>query len=686
MATPQPGQITGPAASTVTSDKPVVVGIYGLPGSGKSFRLNQLKQLFGSENFAFYEGSEMIAAVVPSGLEGFKKMENQEQTDWRQRAIDEISRQCRVSKKVAIVAGHYMFWEEGQESGQPVCTQNDLDTFTHIIYLDVPAEIIEGRIFSDNTSATKIRQLNPSVTHLHEWQQAEETQLRDLCRTHGILFTVLYAEETLLGKFSILLRDFQLHTEANNLACAEKKLDQVITAHGSHRLEKMLVIDGDKTLAAADTGKEYWRMIAVKQQSPDKERTLDDLFGSKLGYSYISFRQATLLYEETADEQEFEILCHDLASTVTVHPEFISLLQLMAKQQDVGAVIVTSGLRLVWKKVLEMAGLSKNVEVVGGGRIADGFVVTAQVKAALVARLQRTHDMYVWAFGDSPLDLEMLKKADQAIVVVGEEHARSKSMELALAKAIDKDGLRVRQLLLPSTAKPRLDATKLPVIQITEDDVVGSILRNRKLRIRLAANSKAAKLLMTPTRDATVAGPALREAHRRIGWYLATGLIADIVGVEEYPIQHVQGHQINGRRLLYESETLIVALMRGGEPMAFGVNEAFPLAGFLHASHPEQVLPVHLKDQRSVILVDSVVNSGKTAEQFIHRIRDLNATIRIVMVAGVVQDQSISGGSFAQALGGDDVSLVALRLSENKYTGKGPTDTGHRLFNTTRLD
>jgi len=29
---------------------------------------------------------------------------------------------------------------------------------------------------------------------------------------------------------------------------------------------------------------------------------------------------------------------------------------------------------------------------------------------------------------------------------------------------------------------------------------------------------------------------------------------------------------------------------------------------------------------------------------------------------------------------------VALRLSKNKFTGKGGTDTGNRLFNTIRLD
>jgi hypothetical protein len=44
--------------------------------------------------------------------------------------------------------------------------------------------------------------------------------------------------------------------------------------------------------------------------------------------------------------------------------------------------------------------------------------------------------------------------------------------------------------------------------------------------------------------------------------------------------------------------------------MALGVNEAFPYAMFVHAEHPEDIEPHHL--QRTVVLVDSVMNSGKT--------------------------------------------------------------------------
>ncbi|TAQ88885.1 hypothetical protein B7494_g2812 [Chlorociboria aeruginascens] len=684
-ADPQLNQVTPLESRSASNNKAVVVGLYGVPGSGKTFLLDQLKQELKQEYFAFYEGSQMIASIVPGGLDAFKELEEREKVHWRQVAIDIIGNECANSGNVGVVAGHFMFWLEEEEAGGLVYTQNDLDTFTHILYLDVPAELVAQRRLDD----TERSRPSASVTHLRKWQQAEETQLRRLCCHHGILFSLVSPHPTLLNKATKLLRDFSHHSENHNLSYAKIRLDEVLVA-GQGQLETVLVMDADRTLAAEDTGALFWKRISSLRGGSDKYYPLKTLFNSPLGYSYTAFRQATLLYEETTDDQEFDALCQDVALGVAMYPQFVSLLKMVAKQEHIRAVIVTCGLRRVWDKVLEREGLSKVVKVIGGGRIADGFVITAAVKAALVSRLRDAHKMYVWAFGDSPLDLEMLSKADQAIVVVGKEQTRSKIMDVDLMNAIEIDGLQARQVVLPSNAPPRLDTTKLPLIQLTESGFVDSVLCRRSryasIQILHATNSSAAKLLMTPMRDAKAAGPALREAHRRVGWYLATEFLGGVIGLEEYPISHVQGHHTEGYRLSYEQQTSIVALMRGGEAMAFGVNEAFPRAMFVHASRPNDLMLHHLQGQRTVVLVDSVVNSGKTVVQFVEHVRNLHATIRIVVVTGVAQAQSVSSGSLAQALAPNtNCSLIALRLSDNKFTGRGTTDTGHRLFNTTHL-
>ena len=672
------------------NNKAVVVGLYGVPGCGKTHLLSQLKQELGLENFEYYDGSKMINDLVPGGLDAFKKLEELKQEDWRKLVIHTIGKECTESGKVGVVAGHFMFWPSEEKSGQPVYTTNDLVTYTHILYLDVDARTVAQRRLLDS----KRSRPNVSIAHLEEWQKAEKTQLRDLCHRHKILFSTVSGYPS---QVSALIRNFRLHNERYNLTLAGNRLDEALVASGQGQLGTILVIDADKTLAANDTGAMFWGKVPSSRRPGDELEPLQTLFSSRLGYSYNAFRQATLLYEKAADDQEFDSICQDVASEVTMYPEFASLLTLVAKKEHVGAVIVTCGLRRVWEKVLEKTGLSKTVKVIGGGRIADGFVVTAVVKAALVARLQHTHQLYVWAFGDSPLDLGMLKLADQAIVVVGEEPTRSKSMDAALQKAIDNSGLRVRQALLPSTASPRLNTTILPLIQLTEPEFINSVLHRRSRNVSIpilhASDRNAAKLLMTPMRNASNAGPALREAHHRVGWYLATEYLADVIGLEDYLIPHVQGNDTDGYRLQKEKQTSIVALMRGGEPMALGVNDAVPLAMFIHAHRPDDLTLLQLEGQRTVVLVDSVVNSGKTIVEFAQHIRKLDVSIRIVVITGVAQTQAISPfgeGTLAQELSArgidKNIGVIALRISENKFTGIKNTDTGNRLFNTTHLD
>ncbi|KAK0109401.1 hypothetical protein ONS95_002099 [Cadophora gregata] len=666
-----------------TSSRVVVVGIYGLPGSGKTFLLNLLSYELRRELFEFYDGSEMIAKISPGGLEGFQRLEEGEKVQWRQLAIDTIREECANSGRVAVVTGHFMFWPE-EEAGTPIYTQNDLETFTHILYLDTPVQVVLQRRQGDMTR----HRPSMSLSHLSKWQEEEKTQLRNLCRNHGILFSLVSQQATLLDKVLMLLRDFQSHTEDYNLSLAESFLDESVVA-GQTELRTVLVLDADKTLAAMDTGMLFWQKVHASQQG-ERDGPLKALFSSSLGYSYTAFRQATLMYEEIADDERFDSICHEVASMVTMYPEFAILLKLVMKERHVGAVIISCGLRRVWEKVLEREGLSQSVKVIGGGRIADGFVVTAGLKAALVARLQNHHQMYVWAFGDSLLDLEMLSTADQAIVVVGDEKTRSRTMDLGLFNVIRDGRLQARQAVLPSDSMPRLNTSMLPLISIVDPDFVDSIFRlhtrQAGIKVHHATDRNSTKLLMTPMRDANVSGPALRETHRRVGNYLATVFLTCVVGIEEIPISHVQGYHTSGYRLLNEQKTSIVALMRGGEPMALGVNEIFPLAMFVHASCPEDIKPHHLQGQSTVVLVDSVVNNGTTVVQFEQHVRRLNPTIRVVIIAGVVQAQSVSEGSpICRLARSQKLDIIALRLSDNKFTGRGTTDTGNRLFNTTHM-
>jgi hypothetical protein len=240
----------------------------------------------------------------------------------REPAIEKIGQDCIKSGKVEVVTGHYMFWKEhGKE--QVVWTNQDSKTYTHILYLDVPTEIVAQRCQSDSNRS----RLSASVYHLGRWQSKEKVELISLCRSNNILFDRIsysvspnIAPETTL----VRLKDFRHHTEEYNLLQAKKKLDEAFKTIG--RPETVLVLDADKTLAAVDVGNLFWNPIYHGRSDPLKE-----LFGGPLGYSYIAFRQPVLEYEGISNKWYFDEICEKVVADVRMHPEFVYLLGVKAK-------------------------------------------------------------------------------------------------------------------------------------------------------------------------------------------------------------------------------------------------------------------------------------------------------------------------------------------------------------------
>ncbi|KAB5511700.1 uracil phosphoribosyltransferase-domain-containing protein [Coniochaeta sp. 2T2.1] len=680
-----------------SAKKPTVVGLYGISGCGKTHMLDQLKHsLDDPDHYIFYEGSEVLASVVPGGLPAFIKLPNEAKTEYREKAITKIANGCAAKDCVGVVAGHFMFWQPAPTasgSGEQVITPADLATYTHIICLDIP---IDSVVRTRRDDAVRGREWM-SHNVLLEWQRTDKRDLPRLCMDYGILFSFVQETSDYRGTLpeivTAMLEDFRDHNSNINLARAKAKMDEYLL-HRKGQLETVLVMDGDRTLIDKDTGRLFWKMVQTSRTgNNESQTTVDTILSGPMGYPYTGFRQATLLYEEIARDLDFDRLCPQGARAT---------------------VVVTSGLGRLWDSIVEKAGLSVSVSVIGGGRISDGFVVTAEVKAALVDHLHSVYNVYVIAFGDSPLDLPMLRQADDAIVVVCPDEARSKTMDMPLLDAIN-NCLNARQSLLTPGSHYRLDTLTLPSVHLTHQATMDHLLARRSLLSRptpvgpsseTSASDRPAsdisaskvglrllhatdRVLTASARDAALAGPALRDVHLRIGQYLATELVTEVLGLEEYPIRHVQGHPTTGHRLRNEANTTVVAILRGGEPMAFGVSASFPLAMFVHAKKPEDLRADHVRSQSAVILVDSVVNNGKTVIEFVQHLKTLSPTLEnVVVVAGVVQAGAVAeNGPIVEALDGyEKLSVVALRLSTNKYTGKGVTDTGNRLFNTIQLE
>lgn len=283
----------------------------------------------------------------------------------------------------------------------------------------------------------------------------------------------------------------------------------------------------------------------------------------------------------------------------------------------------------------------------------------------------------------------MRRTADYPVVIVDKDQARSKPTNKALPAALE-DGLEECQAPLLSTVTSRLYASRLPISQLEDPNVRATAFRRRGGIDLLHATDKAtSKLILTPTRDAGISGPRLREAHHRMGLYPATEFVTESIGVEEFPIPHVNEGQAAGLCLKGEAKTLIVVLMRAGEPMASGISTAFPTAMFLHAKGPcdltapahqgGQINPARGRRRQRRYRSSHVCAADSPRESRCPGDDHCRGSTSPVCQTGRRQ-------SFSRLMWEDEKpSFVALQISENKDAGKVTVDTGSSLFNTKHL-
>ncbi|WAO94754.1 Hypothetical protein NCS54_01235200 [Fusarium falciforme] len=595
----------------------------------------------------------MIESLVPGGLEAFQAMGRQRKAGWRGRVIQEIKKDAFANEKMAIVSAHFMFWPEEQATGHPVYVLSDLDVFTHIIYLNTPAECILQR-----RSVDKLKyQPAVAVEHLRKWQEDELNRPRLVCSQSDILLHVLTDPESMCEKATLVIEYLCFITpgRVNDQAVIEE-LNNMCHYSGGEQLETALVLDADKTLTSVDTDFLFWE--AVHQIRPPSTRTspVKGIFAGRLDYSPNAFHRATLLYEGAADDDEYDSLCETVASSVTIYSEALTLLRVAAARPHILVVVVTHRLARVWEKVLRRHDLSGRVRVLGGGRISDGNR----------NYLRKDWNLHAWAFGEGALDFLMLKAANEAKIVVG--HERDGTSSAGFISAME------------TIASCWFNKATLPVARLGDPDFVNSVLRHRFEMVH-ATEKGAAKLLLSSMRAASAAGPVLRAVHKSIGAYLALEFVSELIGLEDHPITDVQEHQLGHCRLRDEQRTSIVAITRKGEPIACGLSEVFPSIMFILVASMARINHDDLQHQRTVILVDSAINDGQTMMEFIEQIRKFHPQIRIVVVAGIVHPKVTERTHHLnKMMRRSGASLVALRVSEEDFTGTGSTETDNRLL------
>lgn len=127
-----------------------------------------------------------------------------------------------------------------------------------------------------------------------------------------------------------------------------------------------------------------------------------------------------------------------------------------------------------------------------------------------------------------------------------------------------------------------------------------------------------------------------------------------------------------------EKNTSILVLERGGR--FFGDGVYMGAGGIFYSMNQKQDDAPVINTER-VVIVDSVINTGKSIMRIIDELKNHNPGIDVIIAANVIQNEAVELFK--------DYLVFATRLSKNsfvgvnqsKQTGKTGPDTADRLFN-----
>ncbi|KAL7581094.1 hypothetical protein ACA910_005897 [Epithemia clementina (nom. ined.)] len=689
---------------------PVVVGIYGISGSGKSRALSMIGQA--RPEWRCFEGRELIEEVLRDQLgqtlDDFRGKTEADKQSIREEAILSVKQKY---KGISVVAGHasfpvnvgnrdkapgYVAQAEDQDPQlqfEDVVTKADESTFDFIMYLDKPAEKIWAQHNKDREDGTRSRELF-SVQEIDRWIEHEKSLLARICAENSISFVLVSDDdgnqlERYIAENIVSIKESEVMQESeSDLRGAILTLPEA---------DVFLLIDGDRTLCPMDTGTIFFQQGS--KSGGGGGDLLKSIFQRYPNYEFRAFWEVAMLYETVLPSySEYETRAKLIGKAeVEIFKEWKSFLSSLPL--NVHAIVVTSGIREVFQAALSstFGENHPHISLIAGNHLAlHPYLVDSSAKAIVVRELKRLHKgCTIIAFGDSAVDIPMLMEADRGYVVIDDR--RNRSMTDFLSNMV-KSGIADRKLFqikFSSSGGDSVDHndsfwhTGIKVGSL--DNLLAELGGSIHKVFDYASSQTSAALLATQSRRADLAGPALQSVHEKIGAFVAERLLdefgASLVQEQDFP--HVQGNRFSGFASC-NSEILILALMRGGEPMARGVYSQFPAARFFHydddmAEKGKNALSKQLSCVSNVIIVDSVINEGNSIRRVLGQLESLvippSAKPRYFVLTAVMQACAAAKLSVEFPR----VRFFALRLSENKFKGQGGTDTGNRLFGTSNF-
>lgn len=446
-----------------------------------------------------------------------------------------------------------------------------------------------------------------------KWKNYEVENMTDeLLTIDKELHVIKYTDNTAIDYvLGVLSGEFDSIAKSKNML---KNIN--LESYGS-----VILVDCDKTLSYEDT-----TSILMKNKNID-ESVLKNIYKCDRYTNYQALEAKKYCFDKGVYSMNDNVIISDnqvLNSRITINE---TLIEDLKTKSNTKVIAITAGNNILWKNILVNTGL--DIEVLD----AD-FIMSKYVKYFVLKELQ-SMGKYVIAIGDSMLDSLMLRFANKSYIIANK-------------------GLRdnIEKLLVNNPRIHQLVYSKYQYENVYTDNSIDSIRCLTNLNEESKANIAICKS------DSGVEGRKLRKAHYDLGMSVAK-LIK-----EDYP----------------NDEFVVVIMMRSGLCFGQGIADYFDCPELFYDESYTKKFETEFygnfkyKD-KIIILVDGVVNSGKSMKEITAKMVGYNTVIATNVISSKfnvdyihpIYATRISGRSFVGA------------KQQTISNGKGP-DTSDRLF------
>lgn len=531
------------------------LALYGMPCAGKSTIMS------GLSGIRVVHGSKELQRLSQGT---FSELSEEEKKKIRIAYTDYIK---NLNDEMIISDGHFSFLDD------VVFTEEDGELYDVFLYLYCAPDVLLDR-YRISEKNKKYASLSEEL--INQWQQFEIESLRRECHIRQKDFYVI-SDNGNCCKIEEFLEEIKAGYSSISVAMS---IVDTITKIFTDPLE-LYVVDGDKTLIEQDSFREC---------CGGKTTLFDGNFYS--GY------QSWLFSNE-----------YDISKFTEGKIKDIKINEYVWEQiKTKPYIVLSSGITEIWSCIGTQKGISN---------IISDVHISADTKYFVVKELQKK-GYVVNAYGDSKIDIYMLREAKTGSLCIGERISRSLKNE-------------------------KIDGLNL-------------LYSHKHYFLYETCNKEIQKDICICKSNSGIQGNRLAIAHMKLGNCLGAVL----------------------KNKLPEQSTALLVLERGGRFFGDGIYSEF--GGRFYPYNPaKEELPM-INDE-IVVIIDSVINTGKSIETIIDKLREHNPKVEIVLVTNVIQRNTVERFK--------DYLLFAVRISDNSYVGKnqaiqkensGP-DTADRLFN-----